>query len=111
MQEQAYRLYGFAALSFSSDTQDQAAMALMGRVEQFLAEMENRTLFFSLWWKALDDANASRLMQGAGDYTYWLEEMRHFKHTLRAEEKMSTSKRHRLRSGTLYDRCQPPHFK
>jgi oligoendopeptidase F len=87
MQEQAYRLYGFAALSFSSDTQDQAAMALMGRVEQFLAEMENRTLFFSLWWKALDDVNAARLMQGAGDYTYWLEEMRHFKpHTLSEPE-------------------------
>ena len=39
----------------------------------------NRTLFFSLWWKALDDANAARLMQDAGDFTYWLEEMRHFK--------------------------------
>ncbi len=79
MQEQAYRLYGYAALSFSADTQDQNAMALMGRVEQFLAEMENRILFFSLWWKGLDEANAARLMQNAGDYTYWLEEMRHFK--------------------------------
>jgi oligoendopeptidase F len=81
------RLYGFAGLAFSADTQDQAVMALMGRVEQFLAEMGNRTLFFSLWWKALDDANAVRLIQSAGDLSYWLEEMRHFKpHTLSEPE-------------------------
>lgn len=79
MQAQGYRLYGYAGLSFAADTQDQAALSMVGRVEQFLAEMANRTLFFSLWWKALDDANADRLMKNAGDYTYWLEEMRHFK--------------------------------
>ncbi len=79
LEQMAYRLYGYASLSFAADTQDQAALTLMGRVEQFLAEMTNRTLFFSLWWKALDDANAARLMQNAGDFTYWLEEMRHFK--------------------------------
>lgn len=76
MEDMAYRLYGYAMLSFSSDTQDQNAMSLVGRVEQTLAESTNRTLFFSLWWKALDDANAARLLQGAGDYTYWLQAMR-----------------------------------
>ena len=79
LEQLAYRLYGYASLSFAADTQDQAAQTLMGRVEQFFAEMSNRTLFFSLWWKALDDANAARLMQPAGDFTYWLEEMRHLK--------------------------------
>ncbi len=55
----------------------------MGRVQQFVAEMQNRTLFFSLWWKDLDDRNAERLMSSAGDYRYYLEEIRHFKpHTL-----------------------------
>ena len=44
-----------------------------------MAEMQNQILFFELWWKQLDDANADRLMQAAGDYRYWLEEMRHFK--------------------------------
>jgi oligoendopeptidase F len=90
MQIWAYRLYAYAGLSFSADTQDQVALTLMGRVEQFLAEMSNRTLFFNLWWKALDDGNANRLMRDAGDYTYWLEEMRHYKpHTLsEAEEKV-----------------------
>src|SRR6185369_17189094 len=41
-------------------------------------------------WKELDDRNAERLMSAAGDYRYYLEEMRHFKpHTLsEAEEKI-----------------------
>jgi len=86
----AHRLYAFAGLSFAADTQDQAAQSLQARVQQFLADMENRTLFFSLWWKDLDEENAGRLMDASGDYRYYLEEMRHFKpHTLsEAEEKV-----------------------
>ncbi len=84
------RLFGFASLSFAADTQDQAAQALTSRIEQFKAEAQNRTLFFSLWWKELDEQNAIRLMEAAGDYRYYLEAMRHFKpHTLsEAEEKI-----------------------
>src|SRR5918996_4224820 len=84
------RVYAFAGLSFAADTQDQNAQSLVGRVQQFVAEMQNRTLFFNLWWKDLDDANAQRLMDASGDYRYYLEEIRHFKpHTLsEAEEKV-----------------------
>ena len=60
------RIYAFAGLSFAADTQDQNAQSLMGRVQQFVAEMQNRTLFFSLWWKDLDDENAERLMDPFG---------------------------------------------
>jgi oligoendopeptidase F len=86
----ANKLYSFAGLSFTADTQDQAAQSLQNRALQFLAEIENRTLFFSLWWKELDDANAKRLMDDAGDYRYYLEALRLFKpHTLsEAEEKI-----------------------
>ena len=84
------KIYAFTGLSFASDTQDQVAQTYMARVQQFAAQMQNRTLFFSLWWKELDDRNAERLMNSAGDYRYYLEEMRHFKpHTLsEAEEKI-----------------------
>ena len=84
------KIYAFTGLSFASNTQDQIAQTYMARVQQFVAEMQNRTLFFSLWWKELDDQNAGRLMSSAGDYRYYLEEMRHFKpHTLsEAEEKI-----------------------
>ena len=43
------RLYSYTSLLFSQDTQDQQAMSLMGRVEQFSASLSNRILFFSLW--------------------------------------------------------------
>ena len=82
-----YRIQGFAELSFNADTQDQIALAFLMRVEQTMATLQNRTLFFSLWWKDLDDENAVRLMADSGDYRYWLEEMRHFKpHTLSEPE-------------------------
>jgi len=86
----AKRIYVFAGLLFAEDTQNQNAQTMMARVQQFGAEMQNRTLFFSLWWKDVDDKNAERLMAASGDYRYYLEEMRHFKpHTLtEAEEKV-----------------------
>lgn len=81
------KLYSYAGLSFTADTQDQKAQALQARVMQFLAEVENRSLFFSLWWKELDEENAKRLMAAAGDYRYYLEAMRHYKpHTLSEPE-------------------------
>lgn len=83
----AHKVYAFAGLSFAADTQSQPIQTLMGRVQQFMAELENRTLFFSLWWKDLDEANAKRLMDASGDYRYYLEVMRHFKpHTLSEPE-------------------------
>ena len=89
------KLYAFASLSFAADTQDQAAQTLVARLDQFAAEMQNRTLFFSLWWKELDEQNARRLMEAAGDYRYYLEQLRLFKpHTLsEAEEKISQSQK------------------
>ncbi len=80
-------LQGYAELLFNADTQSQAAQALMARVEQFVAEMGNRQLFFSLWWKDLSEKNAQRLMKGSGDYRYWLHQIRLFKpHTLSEPE-------------------------
>ena len=83
-------LYGFADLSFAAAPQDQAAQTLVARTDQFMAEVRNRMLFFSLWWKELDEQNANRLMKEAGDYRYYLEQLRLFKkHTLsEAEEKI-----------------------
>jgi len=73
------RIGGFADLWFTEDTQDQSAQSMVAKIEQLSAEVSNRVLFFSIWWKSLDDKTAKRLMNGTGDYLYWLEEMRHFK--------------------------------
>jgi len=101
------RIYSFTGLSFYADTQNQTAQSYMARVQQFAADMQNRTMFFSLWWKEVDEANAERLMSAAGDYRYYLEAMRNFKsYTLsEAEEKIINIKdvtgSHALT--TLYD--------
>ena len=86
----AHKLYAFAGLAFSADTQDQAAQSAQARIEQFYANIQNRTLFFDLWWKELDEESTKRFMDVSGDYRYYLEEMRNFKlHTLsEAEEKV-----------------------
>jgi oligoendopeptidase F len=100
-------LYSYAGLWFTENTQNQTAQTLVARIDQFMAELGNRTLFFSLWWKDLDDTQAARLMEGSGDYHYWLEEMRHFKpHTLsEPEEKIINIKNVSGSSAlsTLYD--------
>jgi oligoendopeptidase F len=84
------RLYGYGLLRFSADTQDQKAQTYYGQVQQLLAEFQNRTLFFTLWWKSLEDEQAERLMSASGDYQYWLEAVRLEKpYTLsEAEEKV-----------------------
>ena len=92
--EVASRLGSYAELLFTEDTQSQSAQALVARTQQLMAETENRTLFFGLWWKDLPAETAGALMADSGDYRYWLEEMRHFKpHTLsEPEEKVINTK-------------------
>ena len=82
-----HRIYYYANLWFAAETQDEQAVNFVSRVDQFMAEVQNRTLFFSLWWKSLADGDAERLMAEAGDYRYWFEQMRLFKpHTLSEPE-------------------------
>jgi oligoendopeptidase F len=86
------KLGAYASLWFAEDTQSQDALSFRSRVQQIAADIQNRVLFFSLWWKGLDDATAARLMAlpNLGDYRYFLETERRFKpHTLsEAEEKI-----------------------
>lgn len=70
------RLAGYASLKFSEDTQDQRAQAFLAANRQRSAEIENRTLFFKLWWKGLPSDSVERLLEEAGDFRYWLEAMR-----------------------------------
>ncbi len=84
------RVAGMGHLSFAADTQDQAAQNFMAKMGQISAETANRALFFSLWWKELDDENAARLLENAGIYRYYLESLRlQIPYTLsEAEEKI-----------------------
>src|SRR3990172_10762917 len=87
IQDLGSRLYGFAGLFYTEDTQNQVAQTLTARVEQFVADLTNRSLFFTLWWRELDNNNAARLMAASGELQYWLEALRAFKpHTLTEPE-------------------------
>ena len=81
------RLGYYGGLWFYADTQDQDALAYRGRMDKLLTDVQNRILFFELWWKGLDDEAAERLLAASGDTAYYLESLRRFKpHTLTEPE-------------------------
>jgi oligoendopeptidase F len=67
LSEAAARLGAYGSLWFASDTQSSAALAYRNRLQQVLTEVGNRTLFFTLWWKGLDDDEAARLLPRPGE--------------------------------------------
>ena len=73
------RVAQFAGLFFAEDTQNQQAQSFQAQIDQKLAELRNRTLFFSLWWKSLDDKTADRLLKISGEFEYYLRQIRNFK--------------------------------
>jgi oligoendopeptidase F len=105
--EGSTRLGAFAYLWFSEDTKRSESRSFKSRVEERLTALHNRMLFLELWWQGVDDVNAQRLMEGAGDLRYHLETIRRFKpHTLtEPEEKIINVKNVTGRSAvhTLYD--------
>jgi oligoendopeptidase F len=103
----ASRLGAHAYLWFSEDTKDAKARSFKAQVEERLTALQNRLLFFDLWWQGIDEQNAGRLMADAGDFRYHLETIRRYKpHTLsEPEEKIINLKNVTGRSAvnTLYD--------
>lgn len=64
---------GYASLEYSSDTQSDKVTSLLTRMRKMGSEIDNRTLFFDQWWKKhLDERNARRLMENAGDLREFL---------------------------------------
>ena len=50
---------GYASLRYSEDTQSDEATTLLTRISKFGSDIENRLLFFDLWWKKqVDEKNA-----------------------------------------------------
>ncbi|NPA27402.1 MAG: M3 family oligoendopeptidase [Chloroflexi bacterium] len=82
------RIMSYASLRFSENTQDPKALAMLAKARQLMAQVQNRLLFFDLWWKQLPDEQAERLLQRVGErYRYYLEYKRLFRdHTLSEPE-------------------------
>lgn len=72
------QLSGYATLWLSELTSHSDALAFQGRVDKLVAEAQNRTLFFQLWWQKLDAQKAEDLMSTSGDLRYYLESVRRF---------------------------------
>ena len=86
---QLYRLEAYGSLWFSSDTQSPDTLTYTNRMQQVVTEIQNRMLFFSLWWKGLDDEHAKVLLPDADaypDYRHFLQEIRLFKPHMLEEE-------------------------
>jgi oligoendopeptidase F len=67
-------LGSYSSLRYAEDTQSDENSALDLRMERICADADKRTVFFDVWWeKTLDEKNAARLMEGAGDFAYVLE--------------------------------------
>lgn len=101
------KLSAFAYLWFSEDTKNPQARAFKSSVEERLTALQNRMLFFDLWWQALDSSRAEYLKGGSGDFAYHLDTIRRFTlHTLsEPEEKIINLKNvtGRQTINTIYD--------
>ena len=96
--EQVEVLAAYGSLWFASDTQDQAALNFKNRIEQVLIDAQNRVLFFSLWWKQLDDEAAADLLPSGSlyaDYRHFLENLRRLRpFTLEEHSEQLINRRH-----------------
>ncbi len=101
------RLGAYSYLWFSEDTKDAKARSFKSHVEEQLTALQNRLLFFDLWWQGVDEADATRLKDGTGSLRYHLDTIRRYKpHTLsEPEEKIINVKNVTGRSAvhTFYD--------
>jgi oligoendopeptidase F len=90
LQDLSARLGAYAYLSYSENTQDPAALSLRDQIDNVLIAVQNRSMFFGLWFKSLSDEEATRYISAAGDLSYFLQSLRRFKpYTLsEAEEKI-----------------------
>lgn len=79
--ERMHTLSAYGSLRFSEDTQSPSAITLRNRFQHALTGLSNRILFFSLWWKELDDEVAEALLpreEEHPDYRHYLRDLRRF---------------------------------
>ena len=64
---------GYAMLRYSENTQSNEYSSMASNAEKVAADVENKTLFFDLWWqKKMDNKNAKRLVSKSEQLEYYL---------------------------------------
>ncbi|HYH46364.1 MAG TPA: M3 family oligoendopeptidase [Thermoanaerobaculia bacterium] len=86
LMEQTVLVGGYASLWFYADTSSQEALAFRNRVRTAMTSAGNRILFFTLWWRALSDGEAERLLpqglpqgEDTADQLHYLRDLRRLK--------------------------------
>ncbi|MDG6934811.1 MAG: M3 family oligoendopeptidase [Nitrososphaerota archaeon] len=75
--ESTARLASYSYMKFSEDTRSEKASAEFAATQDFLAEVENRTMFFRLWWISLPEEKHRTLVpSGDPDFVYFLSSIR-----------------------------------
>ena len=79
--DSAYRLGMFANLLYASDTTNPKFGALVQKITEFDAELDQKMLFFQLEWLDLDDAAADKLVAepALSKFKHYLEAERRYK--------------------------------
>lgn len=71
--EQLNIIAGYAHLAYAADTQSDEATSLVTKMTKLASEVENKILFFDLWWKKkIDEKNAARLIKDSGQLANYL---------------------------------------
>ena len=88
IEEKSSMVGSYASLLHASDTQSDFATTLLTRISKFGSEIDNRLLFFDLWWmQKIDQKNANRLIKKSGNLAeYFRHERRLAKYSLTEPE-------------------------
>jgi oligoendopeptidase F len=79
IEETASKLYCFASLSTAMDTSNQRFLSFQARISELLAELQNATIFFELWWKDLPEERIGPFLEAVPEHEYFLKRLRDFK--------------------------------
>ncbi len=81
LMDRVYRLGLYANLLYATDTNNPQYGALVQKITEFDAELEQKLLFFSLEWLDMEDASADQLLAEPGlqKYRHYLEAERRYK--------------------------------
>lgn len=77
--EISWKMGGFTSLRASGDTQNTAILSLMQQTDAVTTELQNKIMFFDIWFRGLDDEKAAQLIEAAEGYRYFLTKMRSYK--------------------------------
>jgi len=66
----------YAGLWTSMDTQNQEARSFEQKLDNYFSDLGNKTIFFGLWFKSLDEKNMNRIINGVKEYKYLFQKMK-----------------------------------